>query len=380
MLVGFLLFKMVKHRGKNSRLHWIFGAAVLAVSGLVMSGVQIPVLARFMRISFGESTFQGRLLYWEDACRMILKYPLGLGYMGYFYMQQAMQTGVYSVRFVHNEWLQCFLDYGVSGGICAGWYCICWFGRKKVDSWRKELVGVICVYSFFDFHFQFWSILLLFLMLLEEPELRYWTGFQPVAGRGANRRKKRKQIASCFLLAGLGVASALTVYVGIVAFFASQGNYEKAVRWNPLSTEYRLNVLLGAENLDDAVSLADKVLACNKYVYAAYEIKSNAAAQHGDIESFVENRKMVLELRKYDREEYEAYFQILLSLYMDACRDNDFDGMAQCVEAMEEIPEIMDDVKKATSVRAFRINEKPELYLKKEYTEIIRTLKGEKDE
>lgn len=384
LFAGYLLLKLLKHRGKIVRLFLIFAAVVLAVIMITALGVRVPVLTRFMRIGFGESTFQGRLLYWEDACRMILKYPMGLGYMGYFYMQQVMQTGVYSVRFVHNEWLQCFLDYGILGGICAGWYCISWFGTKEVAFWKKELTGLILMYSFFDFHCQFWVILFLMLMLMEEPHMRHWTGFhsynelQTVADSAANCSRKRKQMSGYIFLAGSAVTAAFAGCVGAAELFAGQGNYEKAVLWNPLSAEYRLNLLLDAPDLDAAIFLADEALACNEYIYAAYEIKSNAAAQSGDIESFVENRKQVLKLRKYDREKYEEYFQILMSLYMDACGDNDFDEMAQCVEAMEEIPEIMDNVKKATSVRAFLIQDKPELYLKKEYVEIIRMLKGDR--
>ena len=48
--------------------------------------------------------------------------------------------------------------------------------------------------------------------------------------------------------------------------------------------------------------------------------------------------------------------------------------MNQCKTAMKEIPEIIISVKKQTSVRAFRIQQKPELNFNKEYEKIISSL------
>lgn len=58
----------------------------------------IAFLERFYVFSIKESTFVGRLLYYYDALPVIRKNPFGLGYMGYYYIQQSIQTGVYFVK------------------------------------------------------------------------------------------------------------------------------------------------------------------------------------------------------------------------------------------------------------------------------------------
>jgi hypothetical protein len=167
------------------------------------------------------------------------------------------------------------------------------------------------------------------------------------------------------------------VKYGIAGIYAQCGNYEKAVKWDGMSTDYKLKLLLEASNLENAEYYADQVLKGNRYVYAAYLIKSNAAAENGLIDDFIENRRKVLELKKYDIDEYEDYFKILLMWYIQAKNINDNAILEKCTNEMIEIPNRINDVKLNTSVRAFRINQKPELQFNKEYEAFINTLKGE---
>lgn len=365
-LCCFLLYYFLKYHGTNKNL--ILGFLCLTVTvaaAFALMGAEPFGIGRFLSFRLHSSTFQGRLLYWEDACRMLLKYPLGLGYMGYFYLQQKMQTGVYSVRFVHNEWLQSMLDYGIPAGIGIWVYLIRQL-RVCKEHWKKELLCLIAAYSFFDFPLQFWGILLILLLLL-----------QPVASRQiiCDKRMVWKLISGLlfFMFAICALVS------GMARFWAMQEEYENAACWNPFSTEYRTELLLHADDLESAVIYADQALAHNKLLYSAYKVKANAAAEEGNIESFLENEKNVLEMRKYKIEEYETYFRILYSLYSKAAQKNDLSSVKQCIEEMEKIPETIAQVKKETSVRAYRIREKPALYWKKEYELITQSLKGENE-
>lgn len=49
----------------------------------------------------------------KDAFVMMIKQPFGIGYDGFFWKQGSVQTGVYNTKFVHNDFLQMGLEYGV---------------------------------------------------------------------------------------------------------------------------------------------------------------------------------------------------------------------------------------------------------------------------
>lgn len=360
LLCGYLLFRLIKYGGKSK---WIC-LFVIGIAGtiwvLTVSGKNLYGFGRFLRLGAGESTFQGRLLYWEDACRMLLKHPFGLGYMGYFYLQQAEQTGVYSVRFVHNEWLQWLLDYGILAGFGGAIFLIGRKGIRKLTNMEKEMLGLIALYSFFDFHLQFWSILFLLLLLVPKGNRKCfcrWDGWKKYP-----------------LLIGASLSVFLLVSAVLADYYAGAGNYRYAVKWNPFSAQYKQDCLLQMETLEEADNYADELLEGNQYLYVPYYIKSNEAARKRRLDAFIENRKKVLKLRKYKIEEYEEYFEILLEWYVDAYRNNDISVLEQCREAMQEIPVLLNDVKRETNVRAYKIREKPALELKKEYLEILNSL------
>ena len=99
--------------GKQMRIPIL--CAILGGFALVAAGALLldsDILNRFLRFSFLESTFAGRLLYWQDALPVILTHPFGLGHQGYYYIQQSVQTGIYSTMYTHNELLQLMLDIG----------------------------------------------------------------------------------------------------------------------------------------------------------------------------------------------------------------------------------------------------------------------------
>lgn len=171
----------------------------------------------------------------------------------------------------------------------------------------------------------------------------------------------------------LGTVAATGLFVAdtMAQYFAAQGNYQYAIKCNPLSAQYKQEYLLQSEDLRSAAEYADKLLRDNQYLYTAYLIKSNAAAQEGRVDLFIENRRQVLKLRKYKVKEYEDYFQILLSWYIKSYTEKNDEVMIQCKRAMKEIPKMIMTVKKQTSVRAYRIQQKPDLNFNKEYEKII---------
>ena len=282
------------------------------------------------KLGINASTLQGRLLYWEDAIKMLAKRPAGLGYMGYFYFQQAEQTGVYSVRFVHNEWIQWVLDYGIFAGIGLVMYLYCQCKWKNIPVPDKELMCVIAIYSFFDFHLQFFSIIFIALLLIPKGNIVWRCDWK--------HKKQRKWKYGLLCVTGLSLY--LCTSIGIAEYYAKMGDYNQAARWNPFSAQYKQELLLQSENLEAADIYADSLLEENKYLYVAYLMKSNAAAQNGQLDNFIENRREVLRLRKYKVKEYEEYFEILFNWYLNTYENEQVKEREKCLAAMKEIPEI----------------------------------------
>lgn len=358
---GYLVYYFIRYRGKNRTLLFCFLSMISLIWIAEKMGMNLLGLDRFTKVSLHASTFQGRLLYWEDALKMVCKHPLGLGYMGYFYLQQIEQTGIYSVRFVHNEWLQWILDYGVLMGLGMSLYFLSL--PKIIGVVEKELLCMAAVYSFFDFHMQFLSIVMIVLLCTK--------------GEIVSHCKWKRRWDCCLLIATV-CSVYLCVSAGMAHYYADLGNYGQAVQWNPFSARYKQEFLLQSENLEIADVYAEQLLKENKYLYVAYMIRSNAAAKERRIKDFIRYRKEALRLRKYEMQEYEDYFEILACWYMDAYKNNDYSAMEQCIEAMTEIPKQIDEVKKDTSVRAYRIQEKPDFYFKEEYIALLEMLQGEK--
>lgn len=363
LLCCYLIYAFFRYKGKNKHVLLIF----LSITGLIWIitalGGNLHSISRFLRLSFHASTLQGRLLYWEDAIRMLSKRPLGMGYMGYFYLQQAEQTGVYSVRFVHNEWIQWILDYGILAGIGLVMYLAGQCEPKRMPILNRELLILVAVYSFFDFHLQFFVIVFIVVLLIP--------GGNEIRRYGRREKRKCEKIG---LLAGMGISLALCVSNMLGEYYADLENYRMAVKWNPISAQYKQELLLQSQDLESAAAYADKLLEENRYLYVAYLIKSNASAQNRQLDTFIENRKRVLRLRKYNVKEYEDYFEILFGWYAEAYQEKNTEEMRVCLEAMKEIQELMAEVKKGISLRAYCIQEKPNLFFKKEYTELIERL------
>ncbi len=366
ILCGYLIWNFISYKGRDRFILFFF----LGVAGLIgvisLAGGNLYAMSRFLKLSINASTLQGRFLYWEDAIRMLIKRPAGLGYMGYFYFQQAEQTGVYSVRFVHNEWIQWVLDYGILAGVGLAIYLYSQCRWDKMPLVDKELLCVISIYSFFDFHLQFFAIILIVLLLIPRGE-KVWRCDE-------GRRKQRGWKYG--LLAAIGLSGCMCFSMGMAEYYADRKEYWQAVKWNQFSAQYKQEYLFQSKDLDAAAAYAEKLLQGNQYLYAAYLIKSNAAAQNGQLDDFIVNRRKRLRLRKYEIDEYEDYFGMLFNWYVNACEKKDVQEMEICRSAMRDIPRILSEVKRETSLRAYRIKDKPDLSLDPEYINLFKRVLG----
>lgn len=322
-----LLFK------RNKRYSFALAAFVLVLVGIsagyaVLSG-NFSSIGRFLTTSFTESTFVGRLLYFYDALPIVLKHPFGLGYMGYNYMQYSFQTGVYTVRFVHNDFLQLLLDVG---WIPTGTFVVAIFKsffKKGTSLTRRLLLFVISAHTCFDFNFQYLAIFMLFIVLLN-----YQDGEEKeISPKKAAYGAVAVLLSVCFLYIGIGQS---------LSYFKL---YTLSNRVYPWCTRNHAAMLVSG-NVDNAEKLADRVIENNGYVALAYRVKARAAYTDGDFKAVIQNEKKAIQVAPFFYDTYEEYCYLLMSgisLYekvgdtysADVCREE----LVGIVAQLKKLPE-----------------------------------------
>lgn len=216
LLIGVILFFIVK---KKLSLKY-FG---IVISGLVILLFILQLLMkldiqRLLKITLNSSTLNGRVLYWFDGIRVLMKNPLGLGYMGYYFKQPQFQTGNYATKYVHNDFLQMGLDNGIIAMIAfiviVG-YCIV---SKRTNDRNRLILIMLSVHAFMDFDLQYGFMFCLLLMTMD-------------TGSDNNLKLKKKCayiIHGALLMIGL--------YFVVALGFEYTGNMKAALGLYPLNT------------------------------------------------------------------------------------------------------------------------------------------------
>lgn len=336
---------------------------MLAVLGICAAAVLLVTngspVARIMDISLSESTLLGRILYWKDALPVIAKTPLGLGYLGYYFTQGSFQTGVYAVIHAHNEFVQFFLDVGWIGG--AGFAAAMIYSIKKTNaSWKRLLIIVMVLHALVDFDLQYMAVYMVLLSLLPWENGREWS---------IKYAKLLPATALCL--------AAVVAYGGLgnAAYYFGQQNFAQA--FYPKNTLLQIERLKQAEDMDEMESIANEITQQNDSVALVWDAKARSAFAQGDILAMMEYKEKAISLSKYEIAEYTDYLDMLfmaIQMYQEA---GDMDSAAYCVETAVSIPLRLEDVRKQTSSLGWKLQDKPELDLPKEYKEGIDLLKDE---
>ena len=334
-------------------------AAVVLVCGLLALDDQ-SVLRRYLSISLTESTFVGRLLYWVDALPLLIKYPFGMGYMGYYYVQQSVQTGVYSVVYAHNDFLQLLLDVGWIPGVLFAVALVKWFLKKTVSITDKIIAAAICVHSFFDFDLQFISVwLLLILILFQEKTDKVWK-FKP----------------TLMIKTGFAATVLVAAYMGAALFLAHLGFYEISDAMYPYNTNNKLTMLEQTEDLGQANALAEEILEQNTAYYLPYSMKAKYAYSRGNFGAVVENCREAIRRNPFQQREYEEYCQMLMigiDLYQKA---GDTNSVQFCKTELIAAKEQLEANAKRLSPLGSMIKDQPNMVLSQQVQEYIASIGG----
>jgi len=322
-------------------------------------------LGRYLTISSESSTLIGRILYYKDGIKLFLNNPFGLGYMGYYYMEPEIQTGFYSIKFVHNDFLQIALDAGIIPLIAILTSIIGSVFSKNTCKMKRHILIVISALSLFDFNLQFLIIFLILLMTLDY-------GQAPLKTKFIRKRKSLKKVYGI-----LAVLFAIYLYFS-VAFFAQYKDNDKiAVELYSGNTISRTKLLLKADSKEKALVLADEILKQNKMSYLAYDAKALAAAMDGNFEDMVKFKMKTLKIAKYSINEYEDYIKLLKRAITYYEKTKDEVSREKYVDYVKEVPSILKNLEEKTDELAYKVKDKPEFQLSQESKNYIILLGGE---
>ena len=310
----------VFHRNKRIRYIGICGVVlgIIAVVVFIMFFDHSGIFDRLLQISLTESTFVGRILYYTDAFPLILKRPFGVGYLSYYYMQQSIQTGVYNIRYVHNDFLQIMLDVGWIPCVLFVIAIIKTFLSKNVIREKKIVLATIVLHSCFDFNLQFVVMFLLLILLLDYD-----------SGKEIYIRKDILTIKGCVI-----VAACMCLWCGSALFFHHVKQYSIANAIYPWNTQTQEKMLEKIEDLNLLQALASEMLQRNPHVTIAYSAMARCAYAAGDFGSVIQYKNALFENAPFQYNDYKEYCYMMMKgmeLYQEK---NDMDSYEICKEEL----------------------------------------------
>lgn len=344
---------------------FILGTAIVIVGIALFYAVitdDFDSIGRFLTVSLKESTFVGRLLYFYDALPVILQNPFGLGYMGYHYYQQSIQTGVYTVMYVHNDFLQLLLDIGWIPTVVFICAIIKSFFKKGTSLQKRLLLLVISAHTCFDFNFQFLAIFMIFILLLDYKE-------------GKEITIKTSKIASVTLSIIMVVAFA---YISVAQGLSYFNQYSLSNSIYPWNTQNHMMLLKEIEDYNESEELADKIIKNNSYVALAYDIKARNAYSKGDFKSTIEYKEKAIETSPFTYNTYENYCYMLINGIYLYEKNNDTYSADICKKELIATVKLLEENSQRLSELGKMIKDQPKTRLPDKVLKYVEELEYEK--
>ena len=339
-------------------------AALATVIVVVYSAVtdNFSTIGRFLTLSLTESTFVGRLLYFADALPVILRHPFGMGYMGYYFFQQSVQTGVYTVKFIHNDFLQLMLDVGWVPVIILVAAIAKSFFRKGASLQKRLLLLVISAHTCFDFNFQYLSVFMLFIMLLD-----YKDGTE-----------KEFCINKAVNISVTAVCTVLCLYMGLSQALSYFKNYSLSDKLYPYNTLNHIQLLVSDSETGLNEKIADKIIENNGYVAIAYDVKAKLAYSEGDFAKMMDYKEKAIEVSPFTYETYEDYCYMLVNgIYLYSEAGDEYSAKV-CMNKLISVAERVEALDDKLSKFGTMIDDQPNTVLPDEIQKYVKGLTDEK--
>ena len=313
------------------------GVVAIGALAVVFSGGL--VLDRLRAITLTSSSLNGRLLYDLDGLQMLLRHPLGVGRGGYLYIQPLEQTGVYTLRSIHNEYLQAALDGGVLAGVLLAGLMAALLFRKGAPLRERAVVFAIAAHCLIDFDLHFTAVV--FLLLL--------------CGSGGKCRQislPRRPV----LVAGTALAL-MFGYFAAAYYMDFTGRAKAAYTMFPADLSLAENYLQTFSTVEQAEPMADRIIQMSPLSMVAWDCKFGAAARRADLPAMVEAKYNYLRLNRYRGEVYEEFTALL----ENACAQGSQEELSRYLTVTENVIQQLEEVNRTTSPLAYRIVDKPQL-------------------
>lgn len=343
----------VRRRGKGILAGAAAGVCGVLLSVLLETLAGMGAAARITQISASASTLLGRLLYWKDALSVVAKNPLGLGYLGYYITQGSFQTGVYSVRWVHNDLLQLLLDVGWIPAVAVAIAVVRSLMVKKNTAAYRIVILVLLAHCMMDFDLEFVSMYFILLVCLD------WK-----AGKTREVRFSIKMVAPLATVMGLA-----GLYIGLTSTLTYAGLYGVASEVYPWNTLSNVELLTQIEDMDELERLAAHILAQDDSVALAWNAKALVAYSQGNFGTYITAKRTAISLNPYSIEEYEDYFQRLAVGVQLYTQTGDSTSARICIEEIISIQAMLDELAAKTDPLAWKLADKPQLTMSQEYQE-----------
>lgn len=354
MLIVVLIAVLIKY--PKARKYYgiliVAGGAAIVIYALISGNT-----SGFARIlTLGQSsTFLGRLLYWQDAAGIIADHPLGLGYLGYYFVHTALQHGVYVLRYVHNEWIQVLLDYGIVAG--AAFVYLFFRELKKSRGLYRWILVLMGFHMLMDFDLQYLIMVWLMLTCMDWREGGEW------------EVSLRHPVTVCSVVLSFGIFA----WMGMADLFQQAGNYQLADVLYPWRVETKEQLMLAADQPEGIEGYARELLELNPYSGAACDMLALISLERGDYEDMIAYKERALHLQPYRTEEYEDYVADL-RIAIESCEPGTEEYHAY-VDRLLEVPELLADVEERTAALAYRIADKPDFSLSEDTMDYIESFR-----
>ncbi|MCH5267983.1 MAG: O-antigen ligase family protein [Lachnospiraceae bacterium] len=359
VLTAFIvLYFIIRHRNKKLACG-IFAFALLLIIYIYIKG-DITNVGRITTFSLTDSTLLGRFLYAKDALGLLLKHPFGMGHFGYYYMENGIQSGVYSVQYVHNDWLQIGLDIGLFPMLLYFISIIYCLFSKELKHHEKIILSVIFLHGLLDFDSAYGAIQCIVFIIMHNKTIT-WRDKQIEAI--CIKRNQWSLLFSAFFIIGC--------YFSVPLIARYQNHMEIAVKWYPWDTEAKLKILSELEDTEKADNLADEILRQNDTCALAYYAKAMVADFSYDYENMIHYQKKSIERNYFNHEAYSNYTYMLYNGLCYAIDNDDEAVYTLCSEELLKLPSYMDDAKDRLSKLGKMINDQPDLEPDEDMIKII---------
>lgn len=349
------------HKRKESK-YYIFGflglLGICTAFALITNNFQN--IGRFLTSSIFSSTFVGRIVYIEDSLKLLSKWILGYGYLGYSYIFPKVQTAMYTTKFLHNDYLQIALDYGIISAIVFIYFIVKSICLKENNSRNKLILFLLGIHVFFEFDIEFLSIFFILLLCM------------------SNKSTVSKKIdISLVILLLIGFVGITELYYGIASFSNFADNYEIANSMLPNYTEALECELINKiqnNDLKSAKIIADKILENNKYIVSCYEIEAMYYSSNNEVDKMIKMQEKAIELNKYDISEYENYVLFLSKQIEKSIEQERYDKADLYIEKVINIEKKLENTKNNMNKLSKYFVKQPNLELSEDIKNYIKVL------